>query len=509
MPISRTKVWGATEVPTVAELNREFNNIVNFLNAYGLLNPLTTDLDFDDNYILNAKVKSWMRIHNAQEYASIQAAIDSLTSESDTQYQGGVVYLPPGVYTLSSSLTMADNIWLVGAGELTRIKKAASFQDDTDDTMIRLNGIDQCGIVGMRIEDLGTGNDNGGNGIAAIRLSGASSNVMMSHLYIDDWGDTSDGIVSQNDAVYIGQDSSGGESGQSRYVTLKDSYIDTVPRNGISVVYGESIWIHDNVFRACENSPVDVEPNAGQTCNKISICDNKCYTSGTVGIVCGIGTDVTGASAMADCTIRGNVLDTCAGPGVTIQGGNRFLVDGNQIAGVTGIGIRIKHQRSSIIRNNFIDGCTSVGIHMVDHVQGSWTSVVVRDILIEGNYIDDTTDHGIQVESDTGSGATMRDIRIINNILHDCGGDNAGKRGISIADDTYDGLFELKGNVITLESDSTQAYAIELRGDYSTLRIYDNYSKGHATKGLIFVSTPTFTHFSMDGNDFTEGVANI
>lgn len=509
MPINRVKVWGASEVPTVSELNTEINNIINFLNAYGLLNPLSTDLDFDNNFILNARVKSWMRIRNAQEFSSIQAAINSLTSESDTQYQGGVVYLPPGIYTLSSSITLADNIWLVGAGELTRVKKSASFQDDTDDTLIRLSGVSQCGIVGMRIEDLGTGNDNGDNGIAAIRLSDAASNVMLSHLYIDDWGDSSDGIVDQNDAVYIGQDSSGGESGQSRYVTLKDSYIDTVPRNGISVVNGESIWIHNNTFRACGNAPVDVEPNAGQTCNKISIADNMCYTSGTVGIVCGIGTDVTGANAMADCTIRDNVLDTCGGPGITVQGGNRFVVKGNRIAGGTGIGIRVKHQRSTLIEGNIIDGVASVGIHMVDHVQGSWTDVDVKDIIIRGNYIDDTADHGIQVEADTSNGATMRDIQIVDNILHDCGGNTSGKRGIIVASDTYSGLFRISGNEVTLETDTAQTHAVQIAGTFDYFVLLDNLTKGHAIAGLVLVSAPTFTDFNMDGNLFTEGVANI
>ena len=51
MSLARVKTWAASEVLTAADLNAEFNNILN--NALALISPLTGDLDVSGNKLKN------------------------------------------------------------------------------------------------------------------------------------------------------------------------------------------------------------------------------------------------------------------------------------------------------------------------------------------------------------------------------------------------------------------------------------------------------------------------
>lgn len=51
MALSRVKVWIAAEILTAADLNSEFNSILN--NALPLISPLTGNLNFNGNQAVN------------------------------------------------------------------------------------------------------------------------------------------------------------------------------------------------------------------------------------------------------------------------------------------------------------------------------------------------------------------------------------------------------------------------------------------------------------------------
>lgn len=56
MAISRVKTWSAGEVLTAADLNAEFNNILD--NALSLISPLTGTLDVNNQQLSNLRLEN-------------------------------------------------------------------------------------------------------------------------------------------------------------------------------------------------------------------------------------------------------------------------------------------------------------------------------------------------------------------------------------------------------------------------------------------------------------------
>jgi parallel beta-helix repeat protein len=76
------------------------------------------------------------------DYTDIQSAIDSLPAS------GGAVYIREGTYTISSSITVPDNVALIGAGAATKIYLA----DGADTDVISVSGAQNIIIADLSID---------------------------------------------------------------------------------------------------------------------------------------------------------------------------------------------------------------------------------------------------------------------------------------------------------------------------------------------------------------------
>jgi hypothetical protein len=421
--------WAATAVPTVAELNQEFNNLYNWLNAFALTNPMTSDLDMDNNFILNARFKEIMRIRNAQEYATIQAAIDSLTSETDPQYQGGVVYCPPGVYDITSEIELADDIYIMGAGWKTILRKNTAFLEDDADSMIQANGISRFGIMNLQIDGQLQANTAGsGNGVAAIRIMGAATDGIIDQVYCKDWGLTSvDLDIKQNEFVYIGQDSGGGNSGKSERIWITRNRADRIARNGVGAVYCHDLYVLANWFKQTGNAWVDIEPNPGQTCKDIVVCQNIGTTTenGNSGYVF---TGTTGTMGdLSRVSVSDNFGRECDGVTMALYQLTDFSVVRNQLFNGDNVAIDLRDAIDGVLSDNVVDTNTDDGASGIavgafqdaDRTGAPGTTMTTERVVVTRNQILRMQGHGIQVSP--GLTGTTRDCDICDNVCTDNG----------------------------------------------------------------------------------------
>ncbi len=87
---------------------------------------------------------------SADDTAEIQAAIDSIAGTGQFG-EGGIVFMPPGIYQISAQLSVPDGVRLVGSGRLTQIRATGGFPTTT--ALIRL-GTGSGSCYGTRLEDL-------------------------------------------------------------------------------------------------------------------------------------------------------------------------------------------------------------------------------------------------------------------------------------------------------------------------------------------------------------------
>lgn len=117
--------------------------------------------DADYKYPVAQLSPMWVNAADPQ-YATLQAAVDAVSSAG-----GGVVYLPPGTYNLSSALAMASNVHLLGAGSTATVLSPT------------------------------------GQGFAAITVTGAITNWSIKNLTIDYSTATGGGVSSNSAAIGI------------------------------------------------------------------------------------------------------------------------------------------------------------------------------------------------------------------------------------------------------------------------------------------------------------------
>lgn len=508
MAINRLKTWATDEVLTADDLNGEFNNVINFLNTYALLNPLTDDLDAGNNFILNAGFKKIWRVRSG-DALGIQAAINDITSESDTEHQGGIVYLEPGEYTLSSSITLADDIWIIGAGWKTLIKKATSFLDDTNGELFTLSGADRCLFSSLRIDGQGQNNANGGNGIAAIRLMNGASDFMMTLVKVFNWGEItgSHNIVKQNDGFYCGQNEGGTEVGLSRNVRILNCHFSSVQRNGVSGVNGHGIWVENCWFADGGHAGLDIEANAGQICHDVYVKNNLVLRSAYRGLVVGAGAG--GQGSHKNNLVIGNIVSTTDNAeGIIVDECDQAQIKDNVVKNIDDIGVRIWAIRDCEVSGNQIISCKSSAI-WVNNDRGNSTQST-RDLRITGNYMsncprvsDGGNEHGVRINRGTG---VMTNVSFSRNELRDCG--KPSRAGVQFGK-KIGGFVRVCDNSF-YAANTNPSYGIYFEGTTVTdVMVAGNYTTGHSQKGFRWNVSSHLGDMEIGHNLFKEGTQGV
>lgn len=127
MALARVKSWVALEVLFAADLNGEFNNILN--NALSLISPLTGNLDVNSNQLLNARFE-------------VKTATQTVTLAGRTYWQSsrGSLDIDTGTFMAAvPAMTTLKSGALIGMVNPTAYEGATSYATVTVGTGLSLN----------------------------------------------------------------------------------------------------------------------------------------------------------------------------------------------------------------------------------------------------------------------------------------------------------------------------------------------------------------------------------
>lgn len=293
--------------------------------------------------------------------AAIQAAIDQLPD-------GGTLFLPPGTYSLCTSLpiVIAKPLILAGAGWGTVLQLCSSAGPSTDAIVVRPSGK----MYGLKLQDFQLLPETHGScdfgyscpGRYGIRFDGTSGRIdtaVVDQVHIGNFGGY---------AIYA--DGSGDGNGTPRVSTIQYSWI----QGGIRLVNaGDSIKILNNTIDGIRNAvDVDFEPGA----SNLEIVSNNVTTLGGIHI---------GANAVSTI-VSNNEIETLS----TTTGSNGAVLDldGTSSAPVSGAsltGNAIRIINGSTINSIRVNYANSSNITGNDFTRGASPS---KDIVILQNAFD-------------------------------------------------------------------------------------------------------------------------
>jgi hypothetical protein len=299
----------------------------------------------------------------ADDREAIQDAIDAAA-----QSGGGKVFLPAGTYFISFTLTLADNIELLGCGSQSVIKPAFPPTDvnriiDND----WVNGNENIVLRDFRVDRTGA------NVIHGILLNGVT-NLLIDGIEVS--GLPGSGLLSG--AIAISSIGPAGSLGftrlESRNIRVVNCVFDSVDNFGVQVGFVDQCVIANNVAYNSAREVYGVEPeddgDTPDTARNVSIVGNTIYGRDTIispGSPTGMIVVTHNSGGLVDgVTVAGNTIRQPGGgnnvnPGITVHGGKNVVVSGNAISNINGSGVQIgnfANQTSGVVVNgNSVTDC--------------------------------------------------------------------------------------------------------------------------------------------------------
>ena len=341
------------------------------------------------------------------------SAIQSAITYAGSNAYGGLVYIPSGIYVVSSSLVISSNyVSISGASrDSVQLVRTSAYGETFVFTKNTATVLDGVGISNLRIIDNGTNNASG----TAVRVENVSRFSMSDVTLL---GGTS-GIVLKgaanvnisNVSMYM-QNSSGASSG--RYgIQLTHTAIPSA-----AVVFGSNIQLDNiNIFGGDQytgtysnlDDCIRIECVDGLWLNNIyaggaAIADLHIYSTSTT-YTCG------------DIFCSNSMFDICRGNGIRIDGtqySNKVDINTNVSCGGVGTssqdGIYINAPVDSIRFSGGVFGWNGNGIHIANT-----GGTAATNIVIVGMNITENNEYGIQLEANVGTNF----IQIKSNNLSD------------------------------------------------------------------------------------------
>lgn len=331
----------------------------------------------------------------------IQAAITAVKAQG-----GGSVYISPGIYQISSDITLdtVNNVKVYGVRGATQLKTKAGTS---------ANGIKIINCNNIVIQDL--------------ELDGNKTNVnQLSIQYL---------LLS---GIFI--------TGSTK-VTVKDCFIHDQYVSGILADSSNDLILKDNIIENCFDNGIFLRPNASFTgCNRVSISGNltsgmsfsgiQAIGSNYLTITNNVSHDNGGEDAQGDgigiegcshVTIGDNVCYTNAIQGINVRytdemgetslGCSHVVVTGNEVYNNTSIngdagGIQINATDDALISNNLVFA-NSYGINI-----GVGDNIQCANITITGNTLKGNTKNGISIVLSAQSHFLLSNNFVLDNTEH-------------------------------------------------------------------------------------------
>lgn len=488
-----------------------------------------------------------IRYVDGTEYTTIQGALDGLPAG------GGLVIVPPGTFTITSTITMPSNSTLMGTGAASIIKASASFGNNSllenDTPNPATDGARNTNIT-VRNLKFDSSASNGDTSRPSMLFKAVVDLVIDGVWSADSVGDGI--LISASSTVTV----------KPLRNSIRNNTITNAGRNGIAVTEGERVIISDNQITGSALHGIDLEPNnASSVIREVTIEGNVINGSGSssgnsgIAITGGGGTTeevtangntirstaegivfsaVSGVSistnvissvsqngivnttsnASTDVTISnnsitsptlrgiqtgtndlrisiiGNVIDTPGSTGITV-GGDRCTIQGNTILSSTLQGILVSGGQSNSIVGNVIRSSTKSGIELILATTEPSFNTIVGNVSI-----DSSGDHGIE----ENSGASPVSNYIVGNILTgNSGGALLRQNG---ANSVYGPNI---GDTAASFHPVAQARMNSLEGDLSNLPrwIFKQVDFGDMTAGA---TADTFTLWTLPANTMIHDV---
>jgi parallel beta-helix repeat protein len=303
----------------------------------------------------------------------IQEALDDLPPD------GGTVFIPRGIYEVSTTINVPNYATIIGQGRSTVVKAAGGTNIDVF-TLI-------ADIHDVIIRDLvvnGQADNNPTTGVGINCLDGninclfenlEMTNCRESCILID--SPTTKGSMIMNNCYVHDTQSSCMESGSGCNDTR----------------------ITNNLFTTCGEHAIRIRA----TSNRVVIANNviRDCLPGLTGI---------NAKSCFHSTITGNTIETC-GSGITLKSLTQCIVTGNAVYEVTADGIVMDDVHFCTVTGNSLIDCDIQGI---DIKGGGKQNIIIGNICMPNI---GASDYGIQVAN------TEEDVVIANNM---CAGNTVG-----------------------------------------------------------------------------------
>lgn len=344
--------------------------------------------------------------------AVFQAAINALETGG-----GGVLYIPPGIYKLSSQITVPSGVSIIGAGMWSTILFCpAAFADNTG--LVRING---TGGYPTKFSNLAVLAQTGGSGGIGLRIS--KNGVFVSDVWVGGFI-TNAGIYIENTDVFV-----------SNFVSELNSVGIAITEGAVNIsdgtLYGNQIGLEADNSASAEATTINIS----------NVRANQCLL---------IGFDFADSKNLqiSNCAASHPNNGQFATAGIYVNGGNNVSISnfvGNLgTTSSTATGISLNNVASVIINGanlfGWVDGIACTGT-------GSTSKVIISNVSsqLNGRY-------GISVSSGDA-------VNITGNVCNNNGLAGAGAGIYSNNTQAY-GLHLISNNVCNQTGGGGQTYGI-------------------------------------------------
>ncbi|TMV47325.1 hypothetical protein FE783_22235 [Paenibacillus mesophilus] len=432
-----------------------------------------------------------MRIYSVKDYgaagdgvtddtAAIQAAIDAAGLAG-----GGVVFLPPGTYSVKRSsparsynyslLIKESNVTIEGSGMGASVLKMADGENGTVlRTVINNQGIDgplAKALSHIRIANLTI--DGNWNNVTWAGPTGMESNGIYDQNGLT-LSTTSNSKVENVHIKHIAQDGLSG--GSNRNLTIVNSIVEHTGKNNIAMFQSTGVKVINNTLRNANDSP---DGGVSKPYYNTSSAKYSSIAFAYSPVVAYTGTTKNFSLAV------GNRIETSTGRGISADyQANNLIIEGNVIESTSGrnlIGLQMPNNISPlpsgyVIANNILssNAASPGGTRTI-------SAVNLQNLLVTGNMIQGG---GLGVVLDNVANSTIE-----GNMIAGIDNSSAAFAGVNVR--SSDG--------ITISSNDLQSSTVKFTvAPSANIRLLHN-NLGAAPSGLSFLTN--FSSFDNRGYD--------
>lgn len=298
--------------------------------------------------------------------ADLRAAVTAAATYADTNGQA-TVFLPPGTYPLTSALSIAKNVSLIGSGRGQSMIQASH----TNDNIVLITGVSQSRVAKLTIKGSANTRIAANYGLHVLN----SSNV--------DIVDVEIGVGIGSAAIYL----DGGD-----HQTVDSCYVHGSYADGIHLANAiKYVLVNGNHVVSSGDDAISVASyqTAGATCEHITISSNTAKDSS------GRGISVLGGSHIS---IDGNTIENTSNAGVLIAYDSTYTT-------YNPLGISVVGNTINNAGQNTAGGTTRYGIYVGSNAQAAVIGNTIRNSAQQGILVFAATSATIVANHIVSSGA--------------------------------------------------------------------------------------------------------